>query len=212
MKVRNWMTPDPITVTSDTLIIDAQKIMKDHRIRRLPVVDRGKLVGIVTYRTIIEASPSAATSLSIHELNYLLLKLKVKDVMQRKPITVSPDDSVIDVILLGANKGIGAFPVVENGKLVGIVTETEIVQSMLAIFGTRVDDEIITLDNVGPEEGIGVFRRIAEVLEDLKVPVLAIFAMPHRRTKANRIYVRVKTKKIKPIIEELTKAGYEITD
>jgi len=212
MKVRNWMTPDPITVTSDTLIIDAQKIMKDHRIRRLPVVDRGKLVGIVTYRTIIEASPSAATSLSIHELNYLLLKLKVKDVMQKKPITVTPDDSVIDIILLGANKGIGSFPVVENGKLVGIVTETEIVQSMLAIFGTRVDDEIITLENVGPEESIGVFRRLAEVLEDLKVPVLAIFAMPHRRTKANRIYVRVKTKKIKPIIEELAKAGYEITD
>jgi len=125
---------------------------------------------------------------------------------------VSPEDSVIDVILLGANKGIGGFPVVENGKLVGIVTETEIVQAMLAIFGTRVDDEIITLQNVGPEESIGVFRRIAEILEDLKVPILAIFAMPHRRTKANRVYIRVKTKNIKPVIQELAKAGYEIVD
>jgi acetoin utilization protein AcuB len=89
MKIKNWMTVDPITVTPDTPIIDAKKIMKENRIRRLPVVDKGKLVGIVTYRNIIEASPSSATSLSIHELNYLVLKLQVRDVMKKNPVTCS---------------------------------------------------------------------------------------------------------------------------
>ena len=164
MKIKHWMTPDPITVTPETLIIDAKKIMKDHDIRRLPVVDQGRLVGIVTYRNIIEATPSSATSLSIHELNYLILKLKVKDVMRKNPIAVTPEDSVIDVILEGHKKGIGSFPVVEGDKLVGIVTETEITRAMIQIFGTRVESEIITLENVGPDDSVGVFRRIAEIV------------------------------------------------
>ena len=186
--------------------------MREKSIRRLPVVDKGKLVGLVTYRNIIEASPSAATSLSVHELNYLILKLTVKDVMAKKPISVSPEDSVIDVILQGNAKGIGAFPVVDKGKLVGIVTETEIIQAMVHIFGTRKKSEIISLENVGPKESVGVFRKITEVIEPLNVPVLAMFSLPHRHSEAHRIYIRVETKKTKPVINALKEAGFEIGD
>ena len=210
MKIKHWMTPNPITVPPDMLIIDAKKVMKEHNIRRLPVVEKGKLVGIVTYRNIIEASPSAATSLSIHELNYLILKLQVKDVIRKNPITVGPDDSVIDVILEGHKKGIGAFPVVEKGKLVGIVTETEIVAAMIGIFGTRERSEIICLENVGAEESIGEFRRICEIAEKLKVPLLGIFALPHRSSPGQRIYIRALTKKPRPLIEAFREAGYKI--
>lgn len=212
MKVKHWMTTDPITVTSDTLVIDAKKIMREKSIRRLPVVDKGKLVGLVTYRNIIEASPSAATSLSVHELNYLILKLTVKNVMAKKPISVSPEDSVIDVILKGNVKGIGAFPVVDKGKLVGIVTETEVIQAMVHIFGTRKKSEILTLENVGPKESVGVFRKITEIVEGLNVPILAMFSLPHRQSDAHRIYVRVETKKTKPVIDALKKAGFAISD
>ncbi|MBU2552423.1 MAG: CBS and ACT domain-containing protein [Proteobacteria bacterium] len=212
MKIKHWMTTDPITVTPDTLIVDAKKIMKDHRIRRLPVVEKGKLAGIVTYRNIIEASPSAATSLSIHELNYLILKLTVKDVMKKKVVTVSPEDSVIDVILEGHKKGVGAFPVVENDKLIGIVTETEIVNSMVQLFGTRAESEIIGLENVGPEDAVGVFRRIAEIVENHNLPLLGMFALPKRQTAGNRVYIRVKTKNTKPLIDDLVAAGFEIGD
>jgi acetoin utilization protein AcuB len=213
MKIKHWMTPDPITVHPETPIIDAKKILKDHNIRRLPVVDKkGKLVGIVTYRNIIEASPSQATSLSIHELNYLVLKLQVKDVMRKDPITISPEDSIIDVILEGHKKGIGAFPVLDKGKLVGIVTETEIFNAMIRIFGTRAESEIIVLENVGEEDSVGVFKKIAEVVEVHKVSILAMFALPRRSTGGLRIYLRVKTKNTKPLMKDFEKLGYTIGD
>ena len=98
MKVKHWMTKDPITVSPETLAVEAQKIMKENKIRRLPVVDKGKLVGMVTFRNLIEAAPSSASSLSIHELNYLIMKIKVKDLMKKNVITVSPEDTGETVI------------------------------------------------------------------------------------------------------------------
>lgn len=209
MQIKHWMTPDPISVEPDLPLIDAQQIMKKNRIRRLPVVEKGKLVGMVTHRIIREASPSTATSLSIHELNYLIVKLKVKDVMRKDPITVSPNDLVIDVILKGSQKGIGAFPVVDQGKLVGIVTESEILRSMLHIFGTRTASEIIELKNLGDPGTVGDFHRISGVIKDLNVPILAMFTLPDRDTGEYRAYVRVKTKDIEPVYEALEKAGYQ---
>jgi acetoin utilization protein AcuB len=212
MKVKHWMTPDPITAEPDMLVVDAKKIMKDNNIRRLPVVRKGRLVGLITRRNIMEASPSAATSLSVHELNYLILKLTVSEVMRKNPVTVSPDDSVIDVILQGAKKGIGAFPVVESDRLVGIITETEVFRAMLHIFGTGVNSEIITLDNPGSEESIGDFRRIAEILEGMNVPIGAIFALPMRDVGGHQIYIRVRTRNVEPVYAELEKHGFKKSD
>ena len=136
MRIRNWMTPNPLTVTSDTLLMDAKKLMATNNIRRLPVVDKkGRLVGLLTRHLIIEAMPSGATTLSVHELHYLLEKLTVGEVMQKDPLTVGPDDLVQNVIILGHQKGIGAFPVVEDGKLVGIVTESEIFNAVMSLIG-----------------------------------------------------------------------------
>ncbi len=89
MRVRDMMTRDPITVQPETLVMDARKIMKENNIRRLPVVEKGKLVGIVTKYDLLEASPSSATSLSVYELNYLLAKLKVKEIMTKAPVGVN---------------------------------------------------------------------------------------------------------------------------
>ena len=142
MKIKYWMTKEPITVTPDTLAIDAQKIMKENKIRRLPVVEKGKLVGIVTFRNLIEAAPSSATSLSIFELNYLIMRMKVKDLMKKNVITISPEDTVVDAISLGMKHDIGGFPVLDHGELVGIVTETQISRAMMRLFGTNVKEEI----------------------------------------------------------------------
>ncbi len=212
MKVKHWMTPEPVTVEPDMLIVDAKNIMKQKNIRRLPVVSKGKLVGIVTYRNVIEASPSAATSLSIHELNYLILKLQVKDVMRKQPIAVAPDDSVIDVMLEGAKKGIGAFPVVEKGKLIGIITETEIFNAMIQIFGTRAESEIIDLEMPKAEEGDSGIRQIIRVLDDMNVSVQALFTLPNRDTGGTSLFVRVKTKETGPIIKALEQAGFASED
>lgn len=210
MKIKHWMTKNPISVSSDTLIIDAKKVMKENKIRRLPVVDKGKLVGIVTYRNIIEASPSAVTSLSIHELNYLYLKLKVSDIMHKKPITVSPEDSNFEVITKGHKIGIGSFPVVDKGKLVGIVTESEIFDALVHLFGQTDDSQLITLENIDLENKLGQFSRISTLIEKMGIPVLAIFSLPHRQQEGHRVFIRVKTKKTDPVKKMLVKEGFSL--
>ena len=211
MKVKHWMTKDPITVSPETLAVEAQKIMKENKIRRLPVVDKGKLAGMVTFRNLIEAAPSSATSLSIHELNYLIMKIKVKDLMKKNVITVSPEDTVIDAIVRGVDKGIGGFPVVDDqGRLVGIVTETQIARAMIQLFGTDAKNEIISLENVDLQPG--TFGKIVTLVEKLGITIVSMFSLPRRTTDLLRVYIRIKSGQREEAIQELKKAGYEIAD
>ena len=211
MKVKHWMTKDPITVSPDTLAVEAQKIMKENKIRRLPVVDKGKLVGMVTFRNLIEAAPSSATSLSIHELNYLIMKIKVKDLMKKNVIAVSPEDTVIDAIVRGVEKGIGGFPVVDDqGRLVGIVTETQIARAMIQLFGTDARNEIISLENVDLQPG--TFGKIVTLVEKLGINIISMFSLPRRTTDLLRVYIRIRSGQREEAIAELKKAGYEIAD
>jgi len=124
--VRDWMTPNPITVNSRTPLPDAHQIMMTHRIRRLPVVDDGVLVGIVTRGDIRGAQPSEATSLSIYEIHYLLSRLTVGQIMSRPVITVAPDMTVQAAAALILQHKIAGLPVVEDGRVVGIITESDI--------------------------------------------------------------------------------------
>ncbi|MER3544421.1 MAG: hypothetical protein C4311_07400 [Chloroflexota bacterium] len=124
--VRDWMTPNPITVNSRTPLPDAHQIMMTHRIRRLPVVDDGVLVGIVTRGDIRGAQPSEATSLSIYEIHYLLSRLTVGQIMSRPVITVAPDMTVQAAAALMLQHKIAGLPVVEDGRVVGIITESDI--------------------------------------------------------------------------------------
>lgn len=124
--VRDWMTTNPITVLPKTTLPDAHKLMKESKIRRLPVVDHGHLTGIVTLGDVREAQPSNATSLSIFELHYLLSKLTVDKIMTREPITISPDAGVREAARLMLDHKIGGLPVVQDGRLVGIITESDI--------------------------------------------------------------------------------------
>jgi acetoin utilization protein AcuB len=211
MKIKYFMTKDPITVTPDTLVIEAQKIMKENKIRRLPVMEKGKLVGIVTFRNLTEAAPSSATSLSIYELNYLIMKMKVKDLMKKNVITVSPEDFVVDVIILGMKHDIGGFPVVDDhGELVGIVTETQISQSVLQLFGTNIKEEIIHLDNVDLQPG--TIGKIVSVVEKAGDTIISIFSAPKRTSDLKRIYVRIKPDNKAKVTAELKKAGYEVEE
>jgi acetoin utilization protein AcuB len=124
--VRDWMTRNPITVDPRTTLPEAHKIMKDRRIRRLPVVDRGHLVGIVTLGDVREAEPSDATTLSIFELHYLLAKLTIGEIMTREPLTITSDASIREAAKLMLHHKIGGLPVMDDGKLVGIITESDI--------------------------------------------------------------------------------------
>ena len=137
MYVRNRMTINPITVTPDTTIATALEIMREKNINRIPVVKDGKLVGIITERKLMEVSPSSATSLSIFEINYLLAKTKVEQVMTKKVVTVAPDDLLEIAALKMRDNKVGGLPVVENGKVVGIITESNIFDAFIEIMGFR---------------------------------------------------------------------------
>ena len=129
--VRDWMTRNPVTITEDTSLTEASCLMKDNNIRCLPVVEHGKVVGIVTWGDIREASASDATSLTVFELGYLLRELQVDRFMTRHPITVTPTTTIIHAAQLMLQHKIGGLPVVENGRLVGILTESDIFRMLV---------------------------------------------------------------------------------
>ena len=133
MLVSDWMVADPVTVTPETKLFEAQKVMRDGGFRRLPVVSRGHLVGIVTDRDLREAAPSKATSLSVFELNYLLSRLTVKDVMKSAVLTVSPDDPIERAALLMNEHKISGLPVVDGDTEVGILTITDLLQALVSL-------------------------------------------------------------------------------
>jgi len=120
------MTPDPVCATPQTTLFEAHQIMKDNRIRRLPVVRKGKLLGIVTLGDIRGARPSEATSLSVYEINYLLDRLTLDHTMSKNPVTVAPDTTIGEAARTMLQHKIGGLPVVELGQVVGIITESDI--------------------------------------------------------------------------------------
>jgi CBS domain-containing protein len=124
--VKDWMTSNPVVISPKTAVPEAYRLMKERRVRRLPIVDRDQLVGIVTLGDVREASPSDATSLSIYELNYLLTRLSVDQIMSREVLTVGPETTIREAARLMLENKIGGLPVVENGKVVGILTESDI--------------------------------------------------------------------------------------
>jgi CBS domain-containing protein len=125
--VKEWMTREVVTVSPETTLPEAHRLMTDKKIRRLPVVARGRLVGIVTRGDVRGAEPSGATSLSIWEINYLLSKLKVEEIMTPRPATISPDATIGEAAGLMLEKKISGLPVVNvEGQVVGIITESDI--------------------------------------------------------------------------------------
>ena len=135
--VKDWMTPDPITIGPDTTLPEANHLMKECNIRRLLVVEDCRLAGIVTLGDIREASPSCATALSFYELNYLIARLTVREIMTRDPISVSPDTSIEAAARLMLEHKFGGLPVCDGGRLVGIITETDIFRLLVSESETR---------------------------------------------------------------------------
>jgi CBS domain-containing protein len=125
-KVIKWMSAEVITITPDTTLPQAYNLMKKFNIRRLPVIDYGKLVGIVTMGDIREAKPSKEVSPSIYELNSILAALKIKRIMSPNPITISTEETIGQAAKLMYENKIGCLPVMEGDQLVGIITESDI--------------------------------------------------------------------------------------
>ena len=157
MAVKDFMTRQVVYISPDTTVAHAADIMREQGLHRLPVIENDKLVGLVTEGTIAEASPSKATSLSIYEMNYLLNKTKIKDVMIRKVITVSQYASLEDATYLMLKNKVGILPVVDNEQVYGVITDRDIFKAFLEVSGygeEGVRARFVTEDEVGVLEHI----------------------------------------------------------
>lgn len=138
MLIQDWMAKDVMTVDENTSLMRATRIMKENRIRRLPVVSHGKLIGIITDRDVKDASPSKTTSLDIHELYYLLSEMKVKDVMTDTPFTLSGTETLEKAALIMLNSRISGLPVVDDGgHLIGLLSETDVLRGFIHMTGIK---------------------------------------------------------------------------
>ncbi|MFQ5942486.1 MAG: CBS domain-containing protein [Anaerolineales bacterium] len=139
--VRDWMSSNPVTVTRETSLPEARQLMVDNGVRRLPVMDGGRLVGIVTRGDVRGAQASEATSLSIWELNYLIGKLRIKKVMTKNVISIAPDTPMRDAAQIMLENKIAGLPVVEDGELVGMITESDIFRMLVEHWEPRSESQ-----------------------------------------------------------------------
>ena len=137
MLVGERMSHPPITIPPEMSIHDALALLKKERIRRAPVTRGDKMVGIISDKDLLNASPSPATSLSVWELNYLLSKLTVGEVMTRQVITVAEDTPIEEAARIMADNKIGGLPVMKGERIVGIITETDLFKILLELMGAR---------------------------------------------------------------------------
>jgi len=206
MQVRDVMTWNVVTISGDMPIMEARKIMETHNIRRLPVVDKGKLVGMVSRDRIVRVGPSSATSLSIWEINYLLAKMTVKEVMSKNVTTVSPDLSVESAIALAQGKGVGALPVLEDHNLIGIITTNDFFYKLLnPVLGIGKPGIRLTISNCGEAKCI---QDVMECIGNHKVEILSIHSMPPIEDKEPELCVHIGSTDASQIIKDLKDKGY----
>lgn len=137
MFVSERMSRPVICVSPDEPINEVLAMFRKEHIRRAPVMKDGKLIGIVSERDLLNAAPSSATTLNVWELNYLISKVKIKDVMSKKVITVDQDTPIEEAARIMADKKIGGLPVLSGEKVVGIITETDLFKVFLELMGAR---------------------------------------------------------------------------
>ncbi len=190
MLVKDWMTVDPITVGPETSVMKASQMMKENNVRRLPVLDEdGKLVGIVSDRDLKEASPSKATTLDVHELYYLLSELKIKDIMSKKVITVKPTDTVEKAAVIMLENKVTGLPVVEDGRVVGILSQGDVFRVLTSITGIYRGGTVFSFIL---EDRPGSIKEVADVIRKhggRMVSILTSYDMCEEGTR--RVAIRI---------------------
>lgn len=205
MYVKQFMSTPVVSVSPNDTISDTAALMREKNINRLPVVDRGKVVGLVTDGDLREISPSPATTLSIFELNYLVAKTTIREIAVKNVITCNPDTKIEDAALLMRENKIGGLPVIENGKLVGIITETDVFDAFLDILGFRSPGLRIVVEQ---KDEVGIISKLSTVIKDYNVNIasLAIF---HRKNNV-QILTRLNGSRALEAKEALIEKGFQI--
>jgi acetoin utilization protein AcuB len=202
------MTTNVFTIPSNTSLAEARRVMEAHHLRRLPVVDRGILVGIVTRDQLDRVGPSQVSSFNIHDLTRLLNKVTVKDVMTKNPITVSPDATVEEGVTLAQEKKIGALLVVDNSRLVGIATTNDFFYKILnPILGIGKPGSRLIVKNCGGTKHI---EKIIATINRLSLEVETMFMLPVPERDQHNFVIHLTSEDPVLLMEELRKIGCEV--
>lgn len=211
MLVKERMVSPAITVTPETSFQDALKLMRDHKFRRIPVVDSNcKLVGIVSERDLLHASPSPATSLSVWEVNYLLWKLKVADIMTHHVITIAPDAPIEDAANLMLTRKIGGLPVVDHeNKVLGVITETDIFKAFAELMGSGEKGLRLTIKI---PSGSGTLAKLSQAIFEAGGLIISVGSLDRESDGERELIVKVRGVTKDKIVSVLEALGDHVVD
>jgi acetoin utilization protein AcuB len=210
MLVRDIMTSNVITIPSDTPMFEAEKIMEFHKIERLPVVDKGKLVGLVTKDTLLKAGPSEATTFSRGELYYLLSKLMVKEIMKKDVVTVSPDTTVEQAAATAQKNRVGCLPVLEGDKVVGIVTTNDFFYKILnPLLGIGEGGKRIIVRGAGEPEGM---QKVLETVRKSDIEMKSFCSLSSSGSGKNDFVLHLNTEDVAAVLKQLKELGFKVEE
>ena len=209
MYVGRVMRTDLVTVPPDTSLVKAKDIITAKRIAHLLVVDKkDKLVGIVSDRDLKQSWASPATTLSAHELNYVLKQLSVEMIMVKKIVTIPPDTTIERAAHIMQENRISALPVLQNEDLVGIITTTDVMEILLEAIGIDGNSKRFT---VLVEDRIGIVAEVSRVLKEQQVNIRSLVTWPEKgRSGVYHLVMRVAAAHGEKAVSALTKAGYQV--
>ncbi len=207
MLVRKKMNKNLVTIEKNERMTVAKKILKEKNIRHLPVVEGKKLIGLVTNMDIRKAEASPATSLEIRELHYLLDKLTVQEIMTRNVLTISPDISVEEAATLLHDNKIGCLPVVEDGNLVGIITEDDVMEILIEVMGMKEKGSRL---EVLADDKSGALAEITRIIKEHNVNITSVVTDAADEPGKRVVVFKLKTFYFEPIKKALEAAGFPV--
>ncbi|AVR89658.1 CBS domain-containing protein [Thauera aromatica] len=216
MIVRNWMQTNPIVLTGDTLLSEAKRIFSEANIHALPVVDDGRLRGLITRAGCLRAAHAALRTQDTDELNYFSNRVKVKDIMVRNPATIDADDTMEHCLQVGQEHGVGQLPVMDKGNVVGIISAIEMFSLAAHFLGAWEKRSGVTLAPIDLKQG--TMGRIIDTVEAAGAEVHAIYPISaHDRESASarrerKVIIRFHAANVAAVIEALAHAGYEVIE
>lgn len=200
------MTANPYTIAYNAPISEVIELMRQKNLKRVPVVNGEKVVGILTHGDIQKVSPTKATTLSIYELNYLLSKTKVSDAMTKNVITISPDALLEEAAVLMRENRISTLAVVKENKLVGIITESDIFDAFIDLLGSRETGTRIAIE---AQDVPGALANITSIFKNYDANITHIVAFRGSSGKSD-VVIRTNTINTDPIEKNLIEQGYKI--
>lgn len=208
MYITAKMSRNIISVFPEASISLAFKLMQEQNVRQLPVVDKNKLVGMVTETLLSEVSPSKATSLSVYELNYILDKTKVEDIMEKDMVTCTEKMSIEQVALLMSQTDSNMIPVIDDHRnLKGVITRNDIISSFLDILGSRDKGSRIIL--IAKDEP-GSLANISRILSQKNYNIVHIINFATENPNESEIIIRLNTIADDGVLKTLEEHGYHV--